>query len=74
MQGVPKGFYLQVGVFSKTPNPKFMEAFMKYPHQIQSVNGQKRYLIGPYNTREQADAKLEEVSHNVAKPVHVEIK
>ncbi|WP_104732188.1 SPOR domain-containing protein [Helicobacter salomonis] len=71
---IPKGFYLQVGVFSKTPNPKFMEAFVKYPHQIQELNGQKRYLIGPYPTREQADTKLEEVSHNIAKPVHVEIK
>ncbi|MFC3846947.1 SPOR domain-containing protein [Helicobacter baculiformis] len=71
---IPKGFYLQVGVFSKTPNTKFMEAFVKYPHQIQELKGQKRYLIGPYPTREQADAKLKEVSQDVGKPVHIEIK
>ncbi|WP_104750333.1 SPOR domain-containing protein [Helicobacter cynogastricus] len=72
---LPKGFYLQVGVFSKVPNLKFMEAFMKYPHQVQDLsNGQKRYLIGPYNTKEQADAKVEEIKSNVAKPVHMEVK
>ncbi|WP_240330955.1 SPOR domain-containing protein [Helicobacter suis] len=71
---LPKGFYLQVGVFSKTPNPKFLEAIKKYPHQVQDVNGQKRYLIGPYSTKEQADAEIAKITDNLAKPVHVQIK
>ncbi|WP_104624734.1 SPOR domain-containing protein [Helicobacter felis] len=75
VNAVPKGFYLQVGVFSKIPNVKFMEAFMKYPHQIQDLsNGQKRYLIGPYGTKSQADAKMEEIKNNISKPVHMEVK
>ncbi|BCD47157.1 Cell division protein ZipA [Helicobacter suis] len=71
---LPKGFYLQVGVFSKTPNPKFLEAIKKYPHQVQDVNGQKRYLIGPYSSKEQADAEIDKITDNLAKPVHVQIK
>ncbi|GLH57538.1 SPOR domain-containing protein [Helicobacter ailurogastricus] len=72
--GLPKGFYLQVGVFSKTPNPKFLEAIKAYPHKVQDFHGQKRYLIGPFESQEKANEELEKVSQDVAKPVHVQIK
>ncbi|GMB95653.1 SPOR domain-containing protein [Helicobacter sp. NHP22-001] len=72
--GLPKGFYLQVGVFSKTPNTKFLEALKAYPHKVQDFKGQKRYLIGPFESKEKADEELEKVSKDVAKPVHVQIK
>ncbi|CRF47470.1 hypothetical protein HHE02_07610 [Helicobacter heilmannii] len=71
---LPKGFYLQVGVFSKTPNEKFLEAIKPYPHKVQDFHGQKRYLIGPFESQEKADKELEKVSKDVAKPVHVQIK
>ncbi|WP_104639594.1 SPOR domain-containing protein [Helicobacter bizzozeronii] len=71
---IPKGFYLQVGVFSKTPNPHFLEQIKQYPHQVQEINGQKRYLIGPYANREQADAQIAPITEHIGKPVHVEIK
>ncbi|TSA86640.1 SPOR domain-containing protein [Helicobacter mehlei] len=71
---IPKGIYLQVGVFSKAPNPHFLETIKQYPHQVQEINGQKRYLIGPYANREQADAQIAPITEHIGKPVHVEIK
>ncbi|BCZ16730.1 hypothetical protein NHP190003_00120 [Helicobacter sp. NHP19-003] len=63
-----------MGVFSKTPNEKFLEAIKPYPHRVQDFKGQKRYLIGPFESQEKADEELEKVSKDVAKPVHVQIK
>ncbi|MDZ5336794.1 SPOR domain-containing protein [Helicobacter pylori] len=69
-----KGHYLQVGVFAHTPNKAFLQAFNQFPHKIEDRGATKRYLIGPYKSKQEALMHADEVSKKMAKPVVIEIR
>ncbi|GAA8153062.1 hypothetical protein NP05234_04900 [Helicobacter pylori] len=69
-----KGHYLQVGVFAHTPNKAFWQAFNQFPHKIEDRGATKRYLIGPYKSKQEALMHAEEVSKKMTKPVVIEVR
>ncbi|CAM2799726.1 SPOR domain-containing protein [Helicobacter burdigaliensis] len=73
-----KGFYIQVGSFSKySPNKQLMNAISKeqLSYRMQKAGDTNRLLIGPFNTRAEAKAKLEEVKAKINKDAFIkEIK
>lgn len=77
---LPKGVYLQVGVFGGTPNSFFLEKIEKYSYKTQKKqkNGKllTYYLIGPYPDRSKADELKDEIikSGIAKKPTIVEIR
>ncbi|WQS28560.1 SPOR domain-containing protein [Helicobacter pylori] len=66
--------YLQVGVFAHTPNKAFLQAFNQFPHKIEDRGATKRYLIGPYKSKQEALMHADEVSKKVIKPVVIEAR
>ncbi|WP_187908028.1 SPOR domain-containing protein [Helicobacter pylori] len=66
--------YLQVGVFAHTPNKAFLQAFNQFPHKIEDRGATKRYLIGPYKSKQEALMHADEVSKKVTKPVVIEAR
>ncbi|MFB1343995.1 SPOR domain-containing protein [Helicobacter pylori] len=68
-----KGYYLQVGVFAHTPNKAFLQAFNQFPHKIEDRGATKRYLIGPYKSKQEALMHADEVSKKMTKPVVIEV-
>lgn len=77
-KAVPKGYYLQVGVFSGNPQASFMNKLKAYPYKSEKIqrNGKvlTRYLIGPFTSKEMAQNKIEQVTQSITKPVIVEIR
>ncbi|WP_120866888.1 SPOR domain-containing protein [Helicobacter pylori] len=71
---VAKGHYLQVGVFAHTPNKAFLQAFNQFPHKIENKGATKRYLIGPYKSKQEALMHADEVSKKMTKPVVIEAR
>ncbi len=71
---VAKGHYLQVGVFAHTPNKAFLQAFNQFPHKIEDRGATKRYLIGPYKSKQEALMHADEVSKKMTKPVVIEAR
>lgn len=73
----PKGFYLQVGVFSNTPNTDFLNKLSSFAYRVEKLSRQgkivNRYLVGPFKTRAEAEAKILDITQKVTKPVLVEI-
>ncbi|GAA8102392.1 hypothetical protein Kazakh3189_11650 [Helicobacter pylori] len=69
-----KGHYLQVGVFAHTPNKAFLQAFNQFPHKIEDRGATKRYLIGPYKSKQEALMHADEVSKKMTKPVVIEVQ
>ncbi len=69
-----KGYYLQVGVFAHTPNKAFLQAFNQFPHKIEDRGATKRYLIGPYKSKQEALMHADEVSKKMTKPVVIEVR
>ncbi len=69
-----KGHYLQVGVFVHTPNKAFLQAFDQFPHKIEDRGATKRYLIGPYKSKQEALMHADEVSKKMTKPVVIEAR
>ncbi|WJJ04402.1 SPOR domain-containing protein [Helicobacter pylori] len=69
-----KGHYLQVGVFAHMPNKAFLQAFNQFPHKIEDRGATKRYLIGPYKSKQEALMHAEEVSKKMTKPVVIEVR
>ncbi len=69
-----KGHYLQVGVFAHTPNKAFLQAFNQFPHKIEDRGATKRYLIGPYKSKQEALMHTDEVSKKMTKPVVIEVR
>ncbi|MGN8365362.1 SPOR domain-containing protein [Helicobacter pylori] len=69
-----KGHYLQVGVFVHTPNKAFLQAFNQFSHKIEDRGATKRYLIGPYKSKQEALMHTDEVSKKMTKPVVIEIR
>ncbi len=67
-----KGHYLQVGVFAHMPNKAFLQAFNQFPHKIEDRGATKRYLIGPYKSKQEALMHADEVSKKMTKPVVIE--
>lgn len=77
---LPKGVYLQVGVFAGTPNAIFLEKIKKYSYKTQKKQKDGKvlthYLIGPYPDRSKADELKDEIIKNgiAKKPTIVEIR
>ncbi|MGN8400803.1 SPOR domain-containing protein [Helicobacter pylori] len=69
-----KGHYLQVGVFAHTPNKAFLQSFNQFPHKIEDRGATKRYLIGPYKSKQEALMHADEVSKKMTKPVVIEAR
>ncbi|MCQ2871751.1 SPOR domain-containing protein [Helicobacter pylori] len=69
-----KGHYLQVGVFAHTPNKAFLQEFNQFPHKIEDRGTTKRYLIGPYKSKQEALMHADEVSKKMTKPVVIEVR
>ncbi|EMJ39999.1 hypothetical protein HMPREF1433_00972 [Helicobacter pylori GAMchJs117Ai] len=69
-----KGHYLQVGVFAHTPNKAFLQEFNQFPHKIEYRGATKRYLIGPYKSKQEALMHADEVSKKMTKPVVIEAR
>ncbi len=69
-----KEHYLQVGVFAHTPNKAFLQAFNQFPHKIEDRGATKRYLIGPYKSKQEALMHADEVSKKMTKPVVIEAR
>ncbi|EMH01759.1 SPOR domain-containing protein [Helicobacter pylori] len=69
-----KGHYLQVGVFAHTPNKAFLQEFNQFPHKIEDRGATKRYLIGPYKSKQEALMHADEVSKKMTKPVVIEVR
>ncbi|WRC34749.1 SPOR domain-containing protein [Helicobacter pylori] len=69
-----KGHYLQVGVFVHTPNKAFLQEFNQFPHKIEDRGATKRYLIGPYKSKQEALMHADEVSKKMTKPVVIEAR
>ncbi|GAA8589739.1 hypothetical protein HpDR64_01770 [Helicobacter pylori] len=69
-----KGYYLQVGVFVHTPNKAFLQEFNQFPHKIEDKGATKRYLIGPYKSKQEALMHADEVSKKMTKPVVIEAR
>ncbi len=66
--------YLQVGVFAHTPNKAFLQAFNQFPHKIEDRGATKRYLIGPYKSKQEALMHADKVSKKMTKPVVIEVR
>ncbi|MCK0499710.1 SPOR domain-containing protein [Helicobacter pylori] len=70
---IPKGYYLQIGVFSNTPSKDFLQTLKTFPYQMEKKDSLAHYLIGPYKTKEEALKQLENAAKNFKnKPVLVE--
>ncbi|PZT48080.1 hypothetical protein B6S12_05910 [Helicobacter valdiviensis] len=73
-----KGFYIQVGSFSKySPNKQLMNAISKeqLSYRMQKAGDTNRLLIGPFNTKAEAKGKLEEIKAKINKDAFIkEIK
>ncbi|WQX66875.1 SPOR domain-containing protein [Helicobacter pylori] len=69
-----KGHYLQVGVFAHTPNKAFLQEFNQFPYKIEDRGATKRYLIGPYKSKQEALMHADEVSKKMTKPVVIEVR
>ncbi|MEJ8589199.1 SPOR domain-containing protein [Helicobacter pylori] len=69
-----KGHYLQVGVFAHTPNKAFLQEFNQFPHKIEDRGATKRYLIGPYKSKQEALMHADEISKKMTKPVVIEVR
>ncbi|GAA7581595.1 hypothetical protein MMM150_04080 [Helicobacter pylori] len=69
-----KGHYLQVGVFAHTPNKAFLQEFNQFPHKIEDRGATKRYLIGPYKSKQEALMHADEISKKMTKPVVIEAR
>ncbi len=70
---IPKGYYLQIGVFLNTPSKDFLQTLKTFPYQIKKKDSLTHYFIGPYKTKEEALKQLENAAKNFKnKPVLVE--
>lgn len=75
---IPRGFYLQVGVFGSKPNSNFMSKLSTFPYQVEKIDqGGKvvnRYLVGPFKTKAQAQGKIDLITQKIAKPMIIEVR
>ena len=74
-----KGFYIQVGSFSKyAPNQKILDTIRaaQYEYHTQKVNeNTTRLLVGPFKSRQEAQAELSNVKEKINKDAFIkEIK
>ncbi len=70
---IPKGYYLQIGVFLNTPSKDFLQMLKTFPYQIKKKDSLTHYFIGPYKTKEEALKQLENAAKSFKnKPVLVE--
>lgn len=71
----PKGYYIQVGSFSKTPSSRFLSIIKNsgFDYQITEISdtGNKKLLIGPYKERSEALTALVRVKDRINKSAFV---
>lgn len=73
-----RGFYVQVGSFSKfSPNKQLLSSINegKFSYRMQKSGDNNRLLIGPYSTKQEAQSKLSEIRAKINKDAFIkEIK
>lgn len=73
-----RGFYWQVGSFTKEPNSEFLALIKKYSYRIQHAQNNTRpttrYLLGPYKSRSDAPNREEIAELFKENPTPVEIQ
>ncbi|MEY3002416.1 MAG: hypothetical protein RLZZ428_791 [Pseudomonadota bacterium] len=69
-------YYIQVGSFSTTPNDRFISVIKNrgFEYQIQTHNGVKKILIGPYKGRAAVDQALPQIRNLITKSAFVVAK
>lgn len=77
-RSTPKGYYLQVGVFGGTPQKSFLDKLKNHSYKTDKIQRSgkvlTRYLIGPFPSKEMAQSKIEQITHEINKPVIIEIR
>jgi DedD protein len=70
-----KGYFIQVGSFSKTPSSRFLSIIknsgFNYQITAASSTGYKKLLIGPYEAKSEADMALTRVKDRINKSAFV---
>ncbi|MEY3090041.1 MAG: hypothetical protein RL113_357 [Pseudomonadota bacterium] len=66
-------YYIQVGSFSSTPSERFISVIKNrgFQYQIQTQNGVKKILIGPYQGRAAVDEALPQIRNLITKSAFV---
>lgn len=74
-QTAQKGHYIQVGSFSNTPNKEFLGKLENYSYRIYNVQNATKYLVGPYNSRTDANNDILKVKTDMGEQVfYYEVK
>ncbi|WP_104721424.1 SPOR domain-containing protein [Helicobacter mesocricetorum] len=79
LQGVEatQGFYIQAGAFKASPNKQVLGVIkeMNWSYRMQQAGNNNRLLIGPFNSKQEAQKHLEEVKGRINKDAFIkEIK
>ncbi|MGI0405956.1 SPOR domain-containing protein [Helicobacter himalayensis] len=74
-QNAQKGHYIQVGSFSNTPNKEFLSKLENYSYRVYNMQNATKYLIGPYNSRTDANRDMLKVKTDMGEQVfYYEVK
>ncbi|RDU54227.1 hypothetical protein CQA49_05415 [Helicobacter sp. MIT 00-7814] len=74
-QNAQRGHYIQVGSFSNTPNKEFLGKLENYSYRVYNVQNATKYLIGPYNSRTDANHDMLKIKTDMGDQVfYYEVK
>ena len=74
-QSATKGHYIQVGSFGNTPNKEFLGKINNYSYRTYKTKNSTKYLIGPYNSRTDANRDMLKVKTDMGDEVfYYEVK
>ncbi|WP_394908352.1 SPOR domain-containing protein [uncultured Helicobacter sp.] len=74
-QVAQKGHYIQVGSFENTPNKEFLNKLNNYSYRVYGAQNSTKYLIGPYDSRTDANRDMLKVKTDMGDQVfYYEVK
>lgn len=74
-QVAQKGHYIQVGSFENTPNKEFLNKLNNYSYRVYGAQSGTKYLIGPYDSRTDANRDMLKVKTDMGDQVfYYEVK
>lgn len=74
-QVAQKGHYIQVGSFENTPNKDFLNKINNYSYRVYGAQSGTKYLIGPYDSRTDANRDMLKVKTDMGDQVfYYEVK
>lgn len=74
-QVAQKGHYIQVGSFENTPNKDFLNKINNYSYRVYGAQNTTKYLIGPYDSRTDANRDMLKVKTDMGDQVfYFEVK